>query len=156
MEITLRPAVPADTDAVTDVYLASRKAFVAFAPLAHSDMEVRQYITHGLIPSAQVTVAVQGREIVGMMATASEDGFHWIEHLYLAPGHVGSGIGTALLTQAKTEPGSPLRLYTFQENTGAQQFYERHGFRAITFSDGADNEERCPDVLYEWSASAQA
>jgi ribosomal protein S18 acetylase RimI-like enzyme len=45
---------------------------------------------------------------------------------------------------------SPIRLYTFQENDGARRFYERHGFRAIEFGDGSNNEENCPDVLYEW------
>ncbi len=153
MEITLRPAVPTDADAVAEVYLASRKGFVAFAPLAHTDAEVKQWITHGLIPSGQVTVAVQGQQVIGMMATSSEDGSNWIEHLYLAPVFTGLGIGAQLLAQAKAELGPPLRLYTFQENAGAQRFYERHGFRAIGFSDGADNEEKCPDVLYEWDAS---
>jgi hypothetical protein len=28
--------------------------------------------------------------------------------------------------------------------------YESRGFRAIAFGDGAGNEEKCPDVLYEW------
>ena len=27
---------------------------------------------------------------------------------------------------------------------------ERRGFAAIAFGDGSANEERCPDVLYEW------
>jgi ribosomal protein S18 acetylase RimI-like enzyme len=42
-----------------------------------------------------------------------------------------------------------VRLYTFQENTGARRFYERHGFKAVKLTDGHDNEENCPDVLYE-------
>ncbi|MGE3511045.1 MAG: histone acetyltransferase, partial [Vicinamibacterales bacterium] len=29
-------------------------------------------------------------------------------------------------------------------------FYERHGFVAVAFGDGSGNEERCPDILYEW------
>ena len=28
--------------------------------------------------------------------------------------------------------------------------YERHGAVAIDFTDGAGNEERQPDALYEW------
>jgi putative addiction module component (TIGR02574 family) len=42
-----------------------------------------------------------------------------------------------------------VRLYTFQANTRARSFWERHGFKAIAYSDGSTNEERCPDVLYE-------
>lgn len=156
MEITLRPAFGTDANAVADVYLASREAFVSFAPLTHNDSEVRQYIAHILIPGGQVTVAVQEQKIVGMMTTSCGDCGGSIDHLYVAPEYTGAGIGTKLLAQAKSELGSPLRLYTFQENTGARRFYERHGFRAIVFSDGADNEEECLDVLYEWDASAGA
>ena len=34
--------------------------------------------------------------------------------------------------------------------TRASKFYERHGFQAVGYSDGARNEEQCPDILYEW------
>jgi ribosomal protein S18 acetylase RimI-like enzyme len=43
-------------------------------------------------------------------------------------------------------------LYTFQQNTGAPRFYERFGFKAVQFTDRSENEERCPDVLYELHA----
>jgi len=39
---------------------------------------------------------------------------------------------------------------TLEANQRARAFYERRGFRAIAFGDGSGNEERCPDVLYEW------
>jgi ribosomal protein S18 acetylase RimI-like enzyme len=53
--------------------------------------------------------------------------------------------------RAKAELGAPIRLYAFQENAPTRQFYERHGFKAIAFGDGSENEENCPDVLYEWA-----
>ena len=31
-----------------------------------------------------------------------------------------------------------------------RDFYERWGFKAVRFGDGSGNEEKCPDVLYEW------
>ena len=43
----------------------------------------------------------------------------------------------------------PVRLRTFQRNSGSRRFYERHGFEPVSTGDGRDNEERCPDVLYE-------
>ncbi len=48
----------------------------------------------------------------------------------------------------------PVRLYTFQENHRARSFYERHGFKVIELTDGSANEERCPDVLYEYGVRA--
>jgi GNAT superfamily N-acetyltransferase len=93
--------------------------------------------------------ALAGDEIVGMLAASREAGVGWIDQLYLAPHHVGNGIGTLLLAHALKTLPSPVRLYTFQANHGARRFYERHGFKAIAFTDGQGNEERCPDVLYE-------
>jgi ribosomal protein S18 acetylase RimI-like enzyme len=151
MQISLRRAERTDADAVADVYLASRKACVSFAPPAHSDAEVRRWIADVLIPSGGVTVAVRGEQIVGMMATVHEQGYDWIDQLYLDPAFVGAGIGSLLLAQAKQQLNPPIRLYTFQANAGARRFYERHGFRAIAFGDGQGNEEKCPDVLYEWT-----
>jgi GNAT superfamily N-acetyltransferase len=86
-----------------------------------------------------------------MMADSQSGGIGWIEYLYLRPSAVGRGIGSRLLEQAKSVLGSPIRLYTFQANHGARRFYERHGFHVVAFGDGSDNEERCPDVLYEWA-----
>ena len=36
-------------------------------------------------------------------------------------------------------------------NTPWRHFYEREGFTAALLTDGADNEEKLPDVLYRWS-----
>lgn len=157
MNIACRAAALSDADAVADLYLASRKTFLPYAPLAHSDEDVRWWVSNVLIASGGVTVAVapQGKYsggIVGMSAVTrdADGGWGWIEQLYIAPGAVGRGIGSVLLERAKCELSSPIRLYTFQENAGARRFYERHGFVAVEFGDGTGNEEKCPDVLYEW------
>jgi GNAT superfamily N-acetyltransferase len=149
-EVILRTAALADAEAVSEVYLASRKRFLAYAPLAHTDQEVREWIAHTLIPSGEVTLAILDGQTVGMLALSRDETAGWIEHLYLHPQAVGQGIGTHLLAMAKDRLGPPIRLYTFQANAGARRFYERHGFQAVAFGDGSDNEENCPDVLYEW------
>jgi ribosomal protein S18 acetylase RimI-like enzyme len=41
-------------------------------------------------------------------------------------------------------------LFVFQANAGARRFYEAHGFTLLRLSDGQDNEECCPDALYQW------
>ena len=87
--------------------------------------------------------------MVAMMALSRDHNVGWIEQLYVHPLHVGHGIGTQLLERAKSELVPPIRLYTFQANTRASRFYERHGFQAIGYSDGTRNEEQCPDILYE-------
>ncbi len=148
--IAYRPALPADADLIADVYLTSRRAFLPYAPLAHSDADVRGWVRDHLLRTADVRVAVRGGAVVGMLVLTRGEGCGWIEQLYLHPSVTGQGIGSALVALAKETLGPPIRLYTFQANEGARRFYERHGFRAIAFGDGSGNEERCPDVLYAW------
>lgn len=148
--IRIRPATVADADRVGEIYLASRRHFLPYAPLAHSDDEVRGWIAAHLLPSGDLFVAVVGDEVVGMMALSDDGANRWIEQLYLDPDATNQGIGTALLQAALHQLLPPVRLYTFQANAGARRFYERFGFHAIAFGDGTDNEEGCPDVLYEW------
>ena len=45
---------------------------------------------------------------------------------------------------------SELSLWTFQQNLRARRFYETHGFTIVVETDGQDNEEKLPDVLYRW------
>lgn len=148
--LTLRPATLADADVVCDVYLASRKRFLSFAPLAHSDNEARQWMHECVISNGGVIVASMDDVLVGMMALSKSETHGWIDQLYLHSDSVNKGIGTQLLLHAKSTLGSPIRLHAFQANTGARRFYERYGFVAIEFGDGSTNEENCPDVLYEW------
>jgi GNAT superfamily N-acetyltransferase len=150
--LTLRPAAPADAAALAELYLASRKRFLPYAPLAHTDDDVRAWMRERLIPSGGVLVALVDGVPAGLLAVSRDEHCGWIEQLYLHPDFVGRGIGTRLLAHALATLGPPVRLYTFQANAGARRFYERHGFRAIAFGDGSGNEERCPDVLYEWSS----
>jgi ribosomal protein S18 acetylase RimI-like enzyme len=66
---------------------------------------------------------------------------------------VRRGVASALLEAAAADGGEDappaLRLRAFARNAAARAFYERHGFRAVAESDGSDNEEREPSVLYE-------
>lgn len=149
MSTNLRTATAEDPPHVAEVLLASRKIFLPYALLTRTDAELREWVREALIPSGGVTVACVGSAVVGVVAIARESNTSWINQLYVAPGHTGRGIGTRLLGHALASLEPPVRLYTFQANTRARLFYERHGFKAIAFSDGSSNEERCPDVLYE-------
>jgi GNAT superfamily N-acetyltransferase len=148
--VELRPATPDDAEAVADVLLRSRKELVACAPLVHSDASVRGWVRRQLVPAGGTTVAVVDGAVIGFISLASRAGCGWVDQLYLRPDWVGRGIGTRLLEVARRDLGAPIRLYTFQDNARARRFYELRGFRAIAFGDGSGNEERCPDVLYEW------
>jgi GNAT superfamily N-acetyltransferase len=154
--ITLRPAGPEDAAAVAALLLDSRKTLLPYLPQRHSDAEVQRWVAGQLIPGRGVSVAAAPDRLLGVLAL-SRDAEHcgWIDQLYLQPDAILRGLGSALLAQALDLLGPPVRLYTFQLNTGARRFYQRHGFEATAFSDGQRNEERTPDVLFEWRGAAR-
>jgi ribosomal protein S18 acetylase RimI-like enzyme len=150
--VDFRVATIREAGAVADVYLRSRRELVACAPLVHSDDAVLNWVRRYLIPAGSTTVAIAGSLVVGFLAVSKHSDFSWIEQLYVDPNWVAQGIGTRLLEIARSEMLPPIRLYTFQCNQRARWFYERHGFKAVAFGDGSGNEEKCPDILYEWRA----
>ena len=151
MQVILRQAAIGDEHRVAEIYLASRKRYLPYAPLAHTDEAVRTWISTQLIPAGGVTLAESKESVLGFLAVSKDDRYGWIDHLYLDPSAVGIGLGSILLESAKLTLGAPIRLYTFQENVDARRFYIRHGFREIELTDGALNEEKVPDVLLEWT-----
>ena len=150
MILDIRAATIDDADFVADLYLRSRKELVACAPLVHSDDDVRDWIRRLLIPAGRTTVAVADGLVVGLLASSTGHDCSWIDQLYLHPGWVARGIGTRLLDFAGSRLLPPIRLYAFECNEQTRRFYEHRGFKAIAFGDGSGNEEKCPDVLYEW------
>ena len=145
----IRPAhTVEDAEAVATVLIESRRAFLPFAPSAHSEADVRSWVRNRLLPSGSVAVWEEGGNVVGVLATSVEAMCSWIDQLYVLPGWNGKGIGTTLLQHAHKALPRPIHLYTFQENAGARRFYERNGYKAVEFTDGQGKEERCPDVLY--------
>lgn len=147
MTATLRRATSADAPKVTATYLASRRHVLPGLKEAHTEPEVLGWVTHLLIPTTVVWVALDAAgELVGFSARKDD----WLEQLYLRPATLRQGVGTQLLSLAKTESPEGLSLYTFQRNLGARAFYERHGFELVLTRDGSNNEEQEPDVLYRW------
>ncbi|MEK7892418.1 GNAT family N-acetyltransferase [Burkholderia contaminans] len=148
MPLILRRAISDDAAEVAEVYLRSRNTLASYMPLAHSEAAVREWIANMLVPSGNVTVAVNDNRIVGMAAHVVTDGVAWLDQLYVHPEFKRQGIGSALLESVKSQTVGKLQLYTFQMNRDAAAFYERQGFVAIAYGDGSRNEEGCPDVLY--------
>lgn len=141
----LRKARLADADAVAVVARRSRKHFLPYLPDLHTLEEDKAFFRAVVFKDNDVWLVQVENEIVGFCAF--KDG--WVEHLYCLPAHVGKKLGSMLLTIAK-EAHPHLQLWTFQKNTRAISFYLRHGFMQVKQTDGSGNEERMPDILFEW------
>ncbi len=146
-DLVLRPAIPADAAAVADVHLAARAA----APMpaaARSDEEVRAWLAGRVAGGAgdEVWVAETGGSVVGYARFTRT----WLDDLYVAPGRRRQGVGAALLGVVKARHPAGFGLWVFEENAPARAFYAAHGLVETDRTDGADNDERAPDVRMEW------
>jgi ribosomal protein S18 acetylase RimI-like enzyme len=100
----------------------------------------------------EVWLAEENGRPLGFLAIrrSRRDDREVLESLYVEPEAQNRGVGTALLDKAKDLRPDGLYLWVFQRNEGARRFYERHGFRLVKLTDGAENMEREPDALYAW------
>jgi len=145
MHFTLRRGTRCDADAIARVYATSFR-LLAFLPMLHTIEDYRWFIRNVILKECEVTVAEDESGIVAFLARRGEE--VWL--LYTRPDRIGMGAGTQLINAAKATGIGALELWCFQANARARRFYEARGFHSIRFTDGADNEERMPDVRYRW------
>jgi GNAT superfamily N-acetyltransferase len=153
MAPAIRRGRAGDARGAADLYLRAREAALragSIPPGVHDDDDVRGYFASHIVEDCELWVAEQDGALAGILVLDGE----FVDQLYVEPGLTARGIGSALLAVAKRERPQGLRLWTFQTNTGARRFYERHGFVEVRRTDGRDNEERAPDVLYAYRTFA--
>ncbi len=148
MDLIIRPAVRDDADAIAAVFSPSIRS-LDFLPDLHTRGEDRWFIEHVILVESAVSVAVEGAAIQGFIALQGTE----VRLLYVHPDRIGRGIGSRLLKTVKGSGVERLELWCFQANWNARRFYESHGFVAVEFTDGRNNEEKTPDMRYVWTRS---
>jgi GNAT superfamily N-acetyltransferase len=142
----IRRAQPTDADSLAAVWIRSRAASVpSIPPTVHSPQEVHRWFKDEVVPSREVWIVDAEDDVAALIVLDDE----WVDQLYVDPALTGRGIGGALLAHAMSLRPTGLKLWTFQSNRRARRFYEAHQFVAIASTMG-DNEEKAPDVCYEW------
>ena len=153
MKPAIRRGGAPEARAAADLYLRAREAALRAGSIpagVHDDDEVRGYFASHIVEDCELWVAEDDDALAGILVLDGE----FIDQLYVEPDRTGRGIGSALLAVAKRERPQGLRLWAFQTNMGARRFYERHGFVEVRRTEGRDNEERAPDVLYAYRTVA--
>lgn len=134
----LRAGRPEDADVLAAIHRTARAAAMPWLPDLHTPEEDRVFFADVVLTRHRVWVAERDGAPVGFAAVDGE----WLEHLYVAPGAQGAGVGRALLEAAE----GARRLHVFTANTRARRFYEAAGW--VLLAEGADNEEGLPHCTY--------
>jgi GNAT superfamily N-acetyltransferase len=142
----IRRATADDVEEIARLYERSF-ATLDFLPVLHTLDEHREWFTRQLAAHEGWVWDEDG--VRGFIVLTESE----LMYLYLDVGWTGHGIGSELLDQAKRCRPGGFTLWTFQQNVGARHFYERHGLVPIEFTEGEGNEEKMPDVKYEWKPS---
>ncbi len=134
---------------IAALFAAARESAMPWLAVLHSDAETTRFFGDAC-RKQEVWVAEADGRVVGFAAIG--DGM--LDHLYVHPEHQGRGVGSALFRRATESCPRGFRFWVFQRNEVARAFYERRGAHAVELTDGAANEEREPDALYEWRPGA--
>lgn len=149
VDVMIRRGQAADARAAADLWLRSRKAAAEAIPPnpCHSDDDVRGWFASHVVRNLELWIAQsQEGQMLGILVLDGE----LLDQLYVDPANLRCGIGSRLVEVAKRERPSGLRVWTFTSNSGAQRFYEYHGFVEVQRTDGSGNEERAPDIQYAY------
>lgn len=145
--LLVRRVSEADGATLAEIFLTSRRTAMPWLARPHTDEETRWWHINVLVPRGKVVVAEREGSVVGF----AEPSDGWLHALYVAPTAQGSGVGSALFEHSMTLLPRGFDLWVFQRNTRALDFYARYGCVEVRRTDGADNQEREPDVLLHWS-----
>jgi GNAT superfamily N-acetyltransferase len=138
-------------DEVARIHRAAFDAALPWLAGLHTPEEDRSFFRERVHAECEIWGAIEGGRLEAFIAV--RDGF--VDQLYVLPSAQRKGLGTALLAKAQSRFPS-LRLWTFQRNLAARSFYEARGFVVLEETDGAGNEEKEPDALYQWERHPSA
>jgi GNAT superfamily N-acetyltransferase len=147
-EHVIRRAGPEDLQAIVRIFRDSRAEAMPWLPVLHTAEEDAAHFAGRLEDGQDVFVFDDG-EVAGFAVLHGDE----LDAFYVAPEHQRRGVGAALFRHAQELRPERFGFWVFRDNDRARRFYERHGARFLYETDGAGNEERTPDVRYEWRPS---
>jgi GNAT superfamily N-acetyltransferase len=129
--VTLRPAVPAEADALTDLALRSKGHWgydATFLAACRAELTVRPEQCDG----AHTVVAESGGALLGFYRLAGEAPVAELADLFVDPTAIGQGVGATLLADAvdRARAVGVARL-VIDSDPHAEEFYAHMGARRI-------------------------
>ncbi len=131
MSIEIRRARPEEAEALSEIALAAKRHWQypeSWIEQWRSDLT----ITPDFVSNNEVFVAILAGEVAGCCALVMTKSLAEIEHMWIKPEHMGSGVGRALFAHARAraaERGASMLELSADPN--AEGFYERMGAKRI-------------------------
>jgi len=124
--VRLRRYDARDEDTANDLWLRTWQAAYPGINFAERLDWWRQRWRNELVPGCEITIAEADSEMIGFVTVDPKTGY--LDQLVVAPASWRSGVGTALIGEAKrvSPPGLDLDVNT--DNVRAIGFYRRQGF----------------------------
>ncbi len=127
--LTIREALPGDAEKLTCIAHAAKRHWSypeAWIALWKADLTV----TPNFVRDHAVHCAVRRGEIVGFYALSNDGSEFEVDHMWVDPRHIGTGIGSALFRHAtdtaRAKGGDLLRIVS---DPNAEGFYRKMGAR---------------------------
>lgn len=129
--VNIRRADAEDAEALTRIALAAKRQW------GYRDDWIELWtpaltITPELIGSMEFWLASEDEKAIGFCALRVTGGKATLEHLWVQPGHLGSGVGRQLFAQAVARArASGCGTLEVESDPNARGFYERMGARQV-------------------------
>ena len=131
MNLHIRRAVPAEAGLLTEIAHAAKRHW------GYPENWIRQWksdltITPQFIATNEMYVAMYGEVIAGCCAIAFSESLVELEHMWIRPEHMGSGVGRALFSYVKERAASlEVPALEISSDPNAEGFYKRMGATRI-------------------------
>jgi ribosomal protein S18 acetylase RimI-like enzyme len=127
--IRLRAAQPTDSAAVTALVEAAYRHYVPRIGMRPGPMDADY---EQVLREDDVTLAVDGIDLVGVLVLSQHDDAFWIENVAVTPAHRKLGVGKLLLRHAEDAARragfDAISLFTHEQMTENQELYRRIGY----------------------------
>lgn len=144
--VAIRRLILDDMDIVADIYRQSFGQRLPWLSDSGTRDEDRLFFRETVFPQSTLWGATENGRIVGFAAVRDV----WLDHLYVLPEFQSRGVGSLLLRHCQMQ-SEELKLWTFQQNCGADRFYENHGFERLPAETDGDGETGGgADGLFRW------
>ena len=151
-QISVRPYRPSELAEVVSMWRASKRAAFPYVEVQqlYTLENDTDYFRNVIAAECEVWLAVDEDQIAGLLALRG----NLVDQLFVRLGAQRQGVGSALLAKARERYPDGLRAYTFQKNSPARSFFEKHGFEVVRagLSPPPENE---PDLEYVWRPGAR-